>query len=102
MFTRIAPQRARDTDGAIVQVGSRDRIEYARGEITAVLDADFALVTGIYPDSLTIRKAGGALATISDEEREAIFCKIKEGLDCLGIRYEECRRGSQGRPPSDT
>lgn len=94
MFTRIAPQRAQHTDGSIVQVGSRYSVQYRRGDLTAEVEADFAAVTGIYPDTLTVHRVGGGSSTLTDKERETILNRIKSGLECLGIKYEMCRRRS--------
>ena len=89
MFKRIAPQRAQNTSGCIVQVGSRDSIQYLDNDTTAEVEADLLCqIVPIYYETLTLRKAGGIAQSPSMQQRELIINQIKCGLDCLGIRYE--------------
>ena len=90
MFTRIAPQRAQHDDGSVVQIGGRYAVQYVQGNLMAEIEADFAALTGIYPETLIMHRMDGSPITTTDEERSAILAKILSGLSCLGVKYELC------------
>ena len=91
MFTRLTPQRVRHSSGYIVQTGSRYSLQYLEGDTVAEVEADFAPVTGLYPDSMTIRaKNDAATRPATPEEKELIISRIESALKFLGEKYERC------------
>ena len=90
MFIRISPQKAQHRSGFIVQVGSRYSVQYMPGDLTAEVSADFAAVTGIYPETLTLSRTDGCSMTPTAEDRKMIIKRIKNGLEFLGMRCELC------------
>lgn len=94
MFTRLTPQKVQHRSGYIVQTGSRHSLQYLDGDTTAEIEADFASVTGIYPDSMTIRLRNEPKARpASSEEKALIMERIESALKFLGEKYEFCKKG---------
>ena len=92
MFTRLKPQKVQHSSGYIVQTGGRYSMQYLDGELVAEVKADFASVTGLYPDSMTIRpKKDSPARPATMEERELIMERIKSALKFLGEKYELCK-----------
>lgn len=91
MFNRITPQKVQHHSGYIVQTGSRYSLQYIDGDLSAEVEADFAPVIGLYPNSMTIRCANGSPArTATKEEQELIMNRIECALKFLGEKYELC------------
>jgi hypothetical protein len=89
MFTQITPQKLQHNSGYIVQTGGRYSLQYIDGDLVAEIQVDFATVTGLYPDSMTIRK--NAISRIpTAQEREVIFDRIIKALDYWKMKYEIC------------
>ena len=89
MFIQIAPQRAMDSSGRIVEVRDRNTVRYIDRELTALVEVDFGpLTTGFYPDTVTFYGSGGIHVDVPMETREITLSRLEEGLNCLGIRYE--------------
>jgi hypothetical protein len=87
MFKRIAPQRAQDSAGFLVQIGSRYSVQYLEGDLVVEMEVDFGPTTTIYPDRLTIQKKGQVVELPADQ-RATIVDRMEEGLKCLGVKYE--------------
>jgi len=94
MFTKLTPQRIKHDSGYIVQTGGRFSLQYMEGDLVAEIKADFATVTGLYPDSLAIRR-GSTPEIPTDQMRELILTRIIEGLKFWNMKYEICG----GSPP---
>ena len=91
MFTRLTPQKVQHSSGYIVQTGSRYSLQYVDGDIIAQVQADFARITGPYPDSMTIRvKNDAATRPASPQEKALIMSRIESALKFLGEEYEIC------------
>ena len=89
MFKQIAPQRAQNSLGFIVQIGGRDSVQYLDQDLAAEIKSDLTeTVVPLYVDTLIVKKAGNILTGISPKEAEQIIDRIKAGLDCLGVKYE--------------
>lgn len=92
MFKRLAPQKVQHTSGYIVQTGGRYSLEYIGDKVTASVEADFVRVTGIYPESMTIRDLNASTRPATEEERARIMERITSALAFLGEKYEIYRR----------
>ncbi len=91
MFTQLTPQKVQHSSGYIVQTGGRDSLQYLVGDTGAEVEADFASVTGIYPDSMTIRVKNDASARpATPQEKSLIMGRIESALKYLGEKYELC------------
>jgi hypothetical protein len=92
MFERIAPQRAQHSLGFIVQIGSRNTVQYLDKKFMAEVETDMTdAIVPIYIDTLAANKAGNVPSGLTQEQAELITNRIKEGLDCLGVKYEICK-----------
>jgi hypothetical protein len=95
MFNRIAPQRAQHSLGFIVQTGGRFAIQYLEKDFVVEVMTDLTdAIAPLYVDTLAINKAGTIPSGLSPERAKVILDRIKDGLDCLEIKYEIC----EGRP----
>jgi hypothetical protein len=92
MFTKLSPQKVQHSSGYIVQTGGRYSLEYLDGQLLAEVQADFAPLTGLYPDSLMVRdQKDGEPRPPTSEERNTIMSRIEAALQFLGEKYEICR-----------
>lgn len=87
MFTKLTPQKVKHDSGYIVQTGSRESLQYLKGNIKAEVKADFGNITRIYRESLVLHKDGVAILP-SIEEHELILKHITDALTFLGENYE--------------
>jgi hypothetical protein len=89
MFTRLAPQKVQHSSGYIVQTGSRYSLQYLDGGTVAEVQADFAPVTGIFPNSMTIRaKNDTSPRPATPDEKALIMSRIESALKFLKEKYE--------------
>jgi len=87
MFTSITPQKAQHDSGYIVQSGGRYSLQYLDGDLVGEIKVDRAAVTGLFPDSMVLRRANGPAAKPTAEEKELIMNRIKSALDYWGMKY---------------
>jgi|GEM_PF-2096535 hypothetical protein len=92
MFVSLAPQRVKHDSGYIVQTGGRYALQYIYRDVFAEVEADFATVTGVYSDTLFIRRGDGPPENPSPEERNLILTRILSALDFWGMKHEICSR----------
>ena len=89
MFNQIAPQRAQHSLGFIVQVGNRYSIQYLERDFMVEIDADLSCTpVPLFIDTLTKDKTANIPSGLTSDQAEIILSRIKEGLDCLGVKYE--------------
>jgi hypothetical protein len=95
MFTSIKPQIARHDSGYIVQSGGKYRLQYLDKDVFAEIMIDRAAITGLYPESMTIRKGEKApLIAPNLDEQELIMGRIISALGFWKMKYEILK----GRP----
>lgn len=87
MFKAIAPQCAQHESGYLVEVLDRNSIRYQDEQLTAVVQADFGPVTGLYVDTLEIT-ARARDTSFGEEDRARVLSRIEAGMRFLGIRFE--------------
>ena len=93
MFKQIAPQRAQHSLGYIVQIGSRHSVQYLDDDLMAEIESDLTdAIVPLYVDTLALNKAGSVPPGLTNEQAGQIMDRIKAGLDCLGVKYEVCKR----------
>ncbi|HJW94094.1 MAG TPA: hypothetical protein VJ901_10790 [Thermoanaerobaculia bacterium] len=93
MFRRLAPQKVQHSSGYVVQTGDRYSLQYLEGDLCATIEVDFGVITGIYPDSMSIRHGSqGEVRRPTGIERQEIMDRIKGALDFMGTKYEICHR----------
>ena len=88
MFTDLAPQKIQHHTGYIVQTGGRYSLQYVDGDIFAEIEVDFGPITGLYPDSMTVRRGDSAPALPSSDERELIVARVEEALNYWGMKFK--------------
>jgi hypothetical protein len=101
MFILIAPQRARHTDGCLVQIANRNLVECIDGENRTTIYAEF--VDG--PDGIgtsailylrTLQMTGGGSRKDESPAQQAIMLdRIVQGLSALGVGAELWAGGSE-------
>jgi hypothetical protein len=97
MFSRLAPQRVRHSDGFTIQIGSRYSIEYLDDHIRAEVETDMlSQIVPFYPETLKIRSSDARLDPPSQEERALILDRIKSGLEFMEIKYDVQQRRPHG------
>ncbi len=89
MFTQLTPQKIQHDSGYIVQTGGRFSLQYLNRDFIADIKVDFGTVTGLYPDSMTVRKNGITIAPTA-QEHEMILGHIIEALGYWNMKYEIC------------
>lgn len=90
MYVRTSPQRAESADGSVVEIVDRQTVRYRQAGFSALVDVEFARVTGIYPATLRARDASGRELEIPPEKRLEVITQIESGLATLGLASERC------------
>jgi hypothetical protein len=95
MFTSLKPQIIQHSSGYTVQSGGQFSLQYLDGNLIAEIKVDRAAITGLYPESMIIRKGENAppIAPTLDEQ-DLIMGRIISGLESWKMKYEICK----GRP----
>lgn len=83
MFLKLAPQKVQHSDGYIVQVTDRFHVEYMEGARRAIIEVDFASITGVYRDTLQMWSQ-------AETERALVLSRIVGGLEAMGCKVEIC------------
>jgi hypothetical protein len=87
VFRLLAPQKAQDDSGAIVQVAGRDRVELLDPDGTvASIEVEFGPVTALYADSLEVHSRGPE--PVDPDRRVRMLERMLEGLQAMGGTYE--------------
>ncbi len=90
MFNKLGPQKVQHADGYIVQVADRSTVEYLEGNRKAVVEVDFAALTGVYQNSLRGWLGTGIEGEMSLDERVIVLERILAGLKAMGCSVEVC------------
>ena len=88
MFTLLSPQKAKNSEGYIVQVADRHSVEYIGVDRTARVFVDFGETVGLYSATLTITAATGLQSPINSTDQAHIIERIKAGLEAMGSKVE--------------
>lgn len=95
MFTSVRPQIARHDSGYIVQSGGKYKLEYLDKDLFAEIIVDRAAITGLYPETMTLRKGENALPIAPTlDEQDLIMSRIISALEFWKMKYEILK----GRP----
>ena len=86
MFKLLSPQRAANSDGFIVQVASREAVEYIEGAEHYRVEVDFGQSVGVY--ERTLKFIDGR--HLPQDRAELIIGRIVEGLHAMGCETELC------------
>lgn len=90
MYRKLAPQKVEHSDGYIVQVADRSSVEYVEGTRRAVIEVEFAELTGVSRDTLRGWFESGADRDMSSEERVTVLERMVTGLEAMGCSVELC------------
>ena len=90
MFSRVAPQVAKDFDGAKVQFGGRYIVQFVKDDLVVDVEIDPGKPMALYPDRMTARK-DGKLIELPLQQKEAIAARVAEGMTTLGVEFEVIR-----------
>ena len=86
MFMLLAPQRAANPEGFVVQVASRESVEYIEGAERYAVEVDFGQSVGVYVH--TLKSVSGRL--LSQDKSNLIISRILDGLRAMGCKTELC------------
>jgi hypothetical protein len=89
MFSRIAPQQARDDSGTLVRIVDRQHVEWVNGSKRASVEVDFGSDVGVFCSTLSWLNSDGAIL-MSETERILVLTQIVEGLQSMGLKVERC------------
>lgn len=88
MFTKLSPQKVRDSLGYIVQVGDRHSVEYIEDARKATVEVDFGGSVSVYGDTLSDWLIAGGRERMEQAERAEILHRIAAGLAAMGSKVE--------------
>ena len=89
MFKKITPQKVQHSDGYIVQIADRSSVEYLENNHKAKIEVDFAVLTGVYQDTLSgWIKSSGYEQKMNQTEHDNVLRRIVEGLKFMGCSIE--------------
>jgi hypothetical protein len=90
MFTKLAPQKVRHSNGYVVQVANRESVEYLEAGRRAVVGVDFAATVGVYAKTLKEWITPEGKMEMTDLDQAEILRRIVAGLEAMGSTVEVC------------
>jgi hypothetical protein len=73
MFTRLAPQKVKHSDGYVVQVANRECVEYIEPHRKAMIEVGFGNSVGVYIETLNGWLSDAGISPMSPSDREHVI-----------------------------
>ena len=86
MFTRLAPQKVKHSDGFVVQIANRHSAEYIESSRRATISVEFGAWVCVYENTLSAWSSDAGGSSMSATDRERVARRIVAGLEAMGGR----------------